>query len=164
MKKIELNNPLIMPKVQVANSTISGRGIFAAKDFKRNELIEECHAILIRLPRPSVLQDYVFKWNDKYCAMLTGNGSLYNHSKLNNVHYEVDEENNLMHLFAVRDIKAGEELFITYGDKWFENHAYQEILPSDKKFTWTEILIVISIVVLLIVFAMLTQVIPVMLS
>jgi uncharacterized protein len=126
MAKIELNNPLISPKVQIANSAISGWGVFATKAFVEDELIEECPAILLKKPRPPALADYLFRWDDDHGSLLLGCGSLYNHSKDANAYYQLDYENKLILFFALRDLEPGEEIVISYGDKWFEAHGLAE--------------------------------------
>jgi uncharacterized protein len=51
-------------------------------------------------------------------AVILGLGSLFNHSKLHqNVGWTRDIENRLITYTALRDIKLGEELCISYGDR-----------------------------------------------
>ncbi|KAH8684517.1 hypothetical protein BGZ60DRAFT_548191 [Tricladium varicosporioides] len=58
----------------------------------------------------------------KYCIYTIA--SRFNHSCEPNVWYDFDFEGNIVHMAAVRDIKEGEELFITYiGHKDIESTA-----------------------------------------
>lgn len=51
-------------------------------------------------------------------AVILGLGSLFNHSKYRqNVGWTRDLENQLVTYKAIRDIKKGEELCISYGDR-----------------------------------------------
>jgi uncharacterized protein len=51
-------------------------------------------------------------------AIILGLGSLFNHSTLNqNVGWTRDIENRLIIYTALRDIRRGEELCISYGDR-----------------------------------------------
>jgi SET domain-containing protein len=53
---------------------------------------------------------------------MLGYGSLYNHSDEPNAEYthEADDAYSFM---AVRDIAAGEEITISYGDEWWETRS-----------------------------------------
>lgn len=157
MAKVELNNPLIMPKVQVADSSISGRGVFAVKNFKKDELIEEAHAVLFKKPRPRALKDYVFDWDDGHCTMLLGYGCVYNHASDPNAYYRKNFETNVMNIFAKRDIKAGEEILITYGEDWFESHRLMEVTPTKHKIKIYDIILMVGIIAILILLYVITQ-------
>jgi SET domain-containing protein len=72
-------------------------------------------------------------------AVILGLGSMFNHSVPNqNVGWQRDVSKQLMTYTALRDIKAGEELCISYGQrltfKDTEEKAYQD--PDD----WTEVM------------------------
>ncbi|HTI08943.1 MAG TPA: SET domain-containing protein-lysine N-methyltransferase, partial [Puia sp.] len=64
--------------------------------------------------------DYIFEWGDdpKGCCMALGYIPLYNHSYRSNCEYEMDYEEELITVKAIRFIKAGEELFINYNGDW----------------------------------------------
>ena len=59
--------------------------------------------------------------------MALGYVPLYNHSYESNCEYEMDFDNELILIKAVRFIKAGEELFINYNGEW-----------NDRKPLWFE--------------------------
>lgn len=50
-------------------------------------------------------------------AVILGLGSMFNHSRDQNVGWERDEAQKLITYKALRDIGAGEELCISYGDR-----------------------------------------------
>lgn len=50
--------------------------------------------------------------------MALGYVPVYNHSYSSNCEYEMDFEQNLIAIRAVRDIAEGEELFINYNGTW----------------------------------------------
>ncbi len=72
-----------------------------------------------RLDR-TLLHDYIFIWGEKkdQCCMALGLVPLYNHSYQANCEYEMYFTSELIAVKAVRDIKAGEELFINYNGDW----------------------------------------------
>lgn len=101
-----------------------GYGIFAGKDFVVGEIVEVCP--FIEIPRiflshpENPLRHYVFTSHltDGYEICVFGNGSLFNHSKNNNVYYYHDcTGNRLLYYAALQPIKKGEEMFINYGNK-----------------------------------------------
>lgn len=110
--------------VFVAQTSKMGRGVFANKDFKKNEIIVATP--LLRLSpgdqhfiEKTTLQYYVYGSpspfsGDSYLAL--GEGSLFNNDDYSaNTGYEIDEQELLIVFKAERDIKAGEELFVNYG-------------------------------------------------
>ncbi len=113
------------------NTEKYGRGIFATRDIKSGEFIEEATVIVIprvewKLMEESVFGDYIFRWGDDK-ALALGYGSLYNHSYTPNVRYYTNIENQSIDFYARKDIRKGEEMMVNYnGDPkdqsplWFE--------------------------------------------
>lgn len=118
-----------------APSERHGLGVFAARDFEADEIIEVCPVILfpkseLALIRQTKLDDYYFDWGEdgEWYAMALGYGSLYNHSYEPNAEYGMDFDARTIDFYCIRPIKAGEEITINYnGDPnintpvWFEN-------------------------------------------
>lgn len=103
-----------------------GRGVFAARNFKRGELVEAAPVIVISdenadLIDKTTLADYYYKWGDSHFALVLGYGSLYNFSATPNLSFKPDLENKVM-LYRVRkSIRKDQELTINYQcDLWFE--------------------------------------------
>lgn len=110
-----------MDKLVVKRSHGKGRGVFAGKDFKKGQIIERCHIIL--LPSKEIKQldktrlyDYYFLWGKKLrqAAILVGFGALYNHSYDSNATFWKDLKKNRMIFVSVKDIKKGEEITVNY--------------------------------------------------
>jgi len=119
----------IVGAVFVGRSSVHGRGVFAARSFEADELIEECPVLLV--PSGAVaeagLDGYCFEWTEDHHALALGYGSLYNHSWRPNARYDHDHDAGVVTYTAVRRIEAGEEVTINYsGDPegdvelWFE--------------------------------------------
>lgn len=118
----------------VASSDVHGQGVFAAREIEAGEVIEVCPIILfpvsqLEYVRKTVLDDYYFDWGDKgeWYAFCLGYGSLYNHSYEPNAEYGMDFEAQTIDFYCIKNISAGEEIFINYnGDAdnrtkvWFE--------------------------------------------
>lgn len=124
-------------KIYLAESAIAnaGRGIFAKRTIKKNELIERCPIVLVReeeVPhlRNTELHNYYFMWgNDHHhhkAAICLGFGSLYNHSYSPNATYIKQIEDECIDFVALKTIKKDEEITVNY------NHGN----PDDKSALW----------------------------
>jgi SET domain-containing protein len=118
-------------KIEVRYSPISGRGVFTKTKIEKGEVIESCHFLILEkkfIDLDKKLQEYVFSWpknsSNAKSAIVFGFGSIYNHSRDNNVDWETDEKNNLFRFFAIKPIENGEEIFINYG------LAYEQIVKT----------------------------------
>lgn len=117
-------------KVKVATSSIGeGRGVFATSKIQANEIIEICPTLAEDLIGASA-HDYVFGSDDYGGVLALGNGSLYNHQDEEpelNATYEVklnDTTGDIeLHIWALRDIQPGEEIFISYGENWWTDRG-----------------------------------------
>jgi hypothetical protein len=110
---------LIQKKLYVKESTTHGYGVFAGKPFKKGEIIEECYMIVSR-GGDRTLEDYYFDAKGKY-ALLTGFGSIYNHSDDPNADYHINIKKSIATIKADKTIRKGEEIFVSYGDEWFKS-------------------------------------------
>jgi len=123
------------PAVAVRPSLGRGRGVFAARRFAPDEIIEVCPVIALseadaRKLDDTRVYDYYFGWGEdgKRAAIVLGYGSIYNHSLTPNAAHRKNFGNDTMSVIAVREIAVGEEIFIRYetgkgGDQpsvWFE--------------------------------------------
>ena len=116
---------MILPSLFIAPSPKGGRGVYSSVDIPANTIIEISPVIVMsadqrKLLDQTLLHDYIFEWGHDHskCCMALGYIPVYNHSYSSNCEYEMDFENDIMTIRAVRDIKAGEELFINYNGDW----------------------------------------------
>lgn len=112
---------LFQNKLIVKKSSTHGYGIFAGKKIKKGEKIEECY-IIISKGGDKTLEDFYFDVKGKY-GIFTGFGIIYNHSDDPNADYTINVKQRLVTIKANRDIRKGEEIFISYGDKWFSSRG-----------------------------------------
>jgi SET domain-containing protein len=112
-----MKKQLFVNKIIVKKSGIHGYGVFANKPFKKGEIIEECYIIISR-GGDKKLEDYYFDVNGK-CGLFTGFGLIYNHTDEPNADYHINAKRMLATIKANRAIKKGEEIFVSYGEKWF---------------------------------------------
>ena len=78
-------------RVVVGPAPPKGRGVFATRSIRRDEVVESAPVIVIPVDEQkkihaTLLNDYVFGWGDTIAVVL-GYGSLYNHSWESNLEY-----------------------------------------------------------------------------
>jgi len=125
-KEMDTSQPYVGTMVKnhgiYINDTLEkGRGVFAARDFHFEDIIEVCPVIIIpeddipMINRTS-LYHYYYDWENKTheAALALGYGSLYNHSYKPNAMYVKDIDNNVIFIQCCRDIREGEEITINY--------------------------------------------------
>ena len=81
-----------------------GRGIFASRDIKKDELIEVSPVIVSpkdewKYLKKTVLFYYCFHWGKKDTAIALGYGALFNHSYTPNIRFKNNKE-NLIYRFS----------------------------------------------------------------
>ena len=105
------------------------RGLFATRDYKEGDIIERCPTISVdRDSQVNILNDYYYDSieSDKFLLSF-GYCSLINHSKeKQNCTWEVIDNNNYIKMYAIKDISKGEELYVHYGDDYWNERDYKE--------------------------------------
>ncbi|MBB4825453.1 SET domain-containing protein [Sporosarcina luteola] len=123
-----------MQTVFIKDTEKYGRGVFAARDIKKGELIEVSPVLISpkeewKYLRKTVLFDYCFTWGENYeeTAIALGYGSLFNHSYQPNTMFRNNSDRDTIDFYAIRDIEKGEEITINYNEDaedqsplWFE--------------------------------------------
>lgn len=113
------------PALYVAMVKGRERGVFTTEALPAALVIERAPVLVLSadarvLLDKTLLHDYIFEWGDaaKQCAVALGYVSLYNHLYVSNCEYEMNFKKALITVRTVRDIAAGEELFINYNGDW----------------------------------------------
>ena len=116
---------MVLPYLYIGATNDMGRGIFTSENIEAGIVIETAPVIVMskderKLLDQTILHDYIFEWghNKEKCCMALGWIPIYNHSYHSNCEYEMDFENDQISIKTVRNIKAGEELFINYNGDW----------------------------------------------
>lgn len=123
-----------MINARLGASPGKGRGVFAARDIARGELIERA-PVLVLPPSDAdavddtMLQPYLYEWGSdgESRGLPLGYGAVYNHSLEPNAWVEMDYDRAEMSVIALRDIGQGEEILVNYngepedrGPGWFD--------------------------------------------
>lgn len=126
---------MILPCLFIAPTVSMNRGVFTSENLYAGTTIEISPVIVMSgaervLLDKTLLHDYIFEWGDQrdQCCMALGYVPLYNHSYNSNCTYETDFDAQLIRVMTVREVKAGEELFINYNGEW-----------NDPKPVWFEV-------------------------
>ena len=117
-------------KVEIKESSLHGRGVFASEAISKHELFERCPVVLFHKSiiddfrrfhdaNRHVLEDYVFSWEGGYLAIALGYGSMYNHSNdqfnaIFSLRPGDDDNDPRIEFMSKRDIAPGEEILIHY--------------------------------------------------
>ena len=123
---------VILPFLEIAQSPIHGRGVFATEDIEEGTLIEFSPLIILPSSERGILEssklyDYYFEWSESQIAVGLGYLSIYNHDSPANCYWERLEDKQAMRVISQSLIPKGQELTIDYmtGDKdlkklWFD--------------------------------------------
>lgn len=115
------------PGIEVRPSKKGGRGVFATKHFWPGDVIEACptlHAPNGQWGRST--EDYVFQSTRKKKLLALGACSIHNHKDFPNTTHEFSDDWSTLYIVAFEHIKPGQEIFIHYGDQWWESRKSYE--------------------------------------
>ena len=113
-------------KVIVKNTNTMGLGAFANQNIKRDDLIER--GVVRRIDTDGHKSPYLFTWSEDRTVWAFGSGcsTFYNTSLDPNTRFERNYMADTFEIYAIRDIKVGEELTHKYKSlEWRE--CFQEL-------------------------------------
>jgi uncharacterized protein len=115
-------------QIAVRSSSLGGRGVFAAKSFIPDELIELCPLLILERSlwgSSAVLDDHIVSVNFDHTsiALPLGYGALYNHGDYPNAIWTVGAGSSVMEVRATTRIALGEEILVHYGNLFFESRG-----------------------------------------
>ena len=120
--------------IEVRNTRNKGRGVFALRNFKAGEIIENCPVLWLdskqrKKCEGTILAYYMYPWRSTVTgSIVLGYGSIYNHSFEPNADWKQNFKTKNMVYRAVKPIKKGEEILVNYNGEpddltpieWFE--------------------------------------------
>ena len=144
----ETSELFISEKTKLQPSPVHGTGVFACQNINKDEVIEV--SPLLRLDwklkymHDRVIRDYC--WMNKSCQcddckihgpalyLALGYGSLYNHHDTPNANVKLDYTKGTITIVALQEINSGDEIFVSYGAKYFSSYkrkAYQSDVTKE---------------------------------
>jgi len=106
--------------IEMRITSKKGRGMFALRAFKVNEIIEVCPVIPMnpserKRCEGTILDYYIYPWRStRGAAMVLGYGSIYNHSFEPNADWKQNFRSTTMIYRALQPIRKGEEITVNY--------------------------------------------------
>ena len=107
-----------------------GYGVFATAPIPAETILEECHHLRLRKEDSSgLIDDYVYglepdddepEEESEYYSLPLGWGSIFNHADKHNTEYWHDTDRDLIVFQTIKDVAAGDQLFINYGEPWWD--------------------------------------------
>lgn len=115
------------PKIEVKKSKLHGFGVFAKANIKSGEILEQCCYVVFNKSweqTPKELKDYIFYFGRKYkrneSVIVLGFGSIFNHKGDSSATWYVKKKRGMFEFVAIKDIKKGEEIFVNYGEEYWD--------------------------------------------
>lgn len=123
----------VSSKLEVKKSKLHGYGVHAVTDITKGELLEISRLLKLdwrmKYQNDGVIRDYCWsprceckdcKIHGQHMYIALGFASLYNHSDEPNTNIELDYPMQTMTIVANKDIKTGEEIFVSYGSSYWK--------------------------------------------
>lgn len=121
--------------IEVRESMLHGRGVFAKSRIRKGELIEQAPIIFLSNDEKEILRftklyHYYFLLGkaEKQTAFSFGYASFYNHSPQANAFYTFSRKRNALNIYAYRTIETNCEITINYNGK--PNDKSEVYLPN----------------------------------
>lgn len=121
-----VNNNLDYTIAQAQNLGRGERGLFAKKNYKKDDVIEICPCLKMKgssVDKNNILHTYFFTPNNRTnndSLLALGYCGLINHSdSKQNCSWIVSEDDNNIIMYATKDIVIGEEFFTNYGKNYW---------------------------------------------
>lgn len=106
-------------------------GVFTDSFIPKGTTIEIARTLKLKnehlFQEGNMINDYVFKLDDKHSLLALGFGSLFNHSDKPMVSYKVTD--GKVFYYTLQDVFPNDEITISYGDNWWKNRG---INPAKK--------------------------------
>jgi SET domain-containing protein len=118
MKKLFASEKIYIKQSKIPNA---GRGVYAKRNIKKGEIIEECP--IIEVPKhdmsnltESILVTYFFYFgkNKERLAVMLGFGSIYNHAYKPNAIHKINPTERIIEFIALNNIKKDAEITFNY--------------------------------------------------
>lgn len=127
----EVLQPILPPrKTQIRPSLIDGYGVFATEDIAEGEVFEQCPFVVIESQSEESplwhFQHSYPKTSGRFLVMpVFGFGCAYNSSSNPNATWYELPNRKVFEYKAIKNIKAGEEIYVDYSESVYDPEAVQ---------------------------------------
>ena len=120
--------PFIDPRLYVTWREGLGHGVFSKGYIPKDTFVEIAPVIEFNSKDGAYgpIMDYTVAWNGNLGVGL-GWTMLYNHSDRSNCAFSMNLYDGLLAILSTRDINAGEELTVDYGENWFSSRGKEKV-------------------------------------
>ena len=128
LKNVQLYNCASSSKLYLKTSNFGGkygRGVFSNTNFEPGDIIELAPYIEdydYNFSETGLVNDYLFKKNRDKSVVVFGFASIYNHTDNPNAKWGFGE--NYFIITCITPIKKDQEIFISYGDEYWESRKW----------------------------------------
>ena len=108
----------VTPGLCIKKSKIHRYGVFTNEQLKEGDLIEESPMLYLPYKETgeAIINAHCYEFSDDYSVIGFGHAALYNHTNDGgNINYYIDDYNECMVFYAIKNIQAGSELTLDYG-------------------------------------------------
>ena len=134
------NKPYTDSRIEIRYiQEINGWGVFATSQINAGVIAEVAPVIVYPrklaemaifvcqaegVPNKDLMLDqYSLNWREDTAIPLGWTG-LYNHKDDNNCQFIANYDDNLLAILTLKDIEKDEQLFVSYGQHWFDEKGY----------------------------------------
>jgi len=120
--------PFIDPRLHVTWREGMGHGVFSKDSIPKDTFVEIAPVLEFnsKCGDHGSIMDYAVAWN-KALGIGLGWTMLYNHSDDSNCAFSMNLHDGLLAILSIRDIQAGEELTVDYGEGWFSSRGKDKV-------------------------------------
>lgn len=118
-----LGRTFLCMTIKVAASSVHGRGVFATSRIERGSVVDRGFVLPFGEDEggeATIIDRYAFDYDGTRRCLVLGMASLCNHDSEPNVEVEIDDERGTYRLLTTRVVRRGEELFVDYGEEYWE--------------------------------------------
>lgn len=134
------SSPKALQSLYISDSPVGSYGVFTSEDLPEYICVEIAKAVIFPReiymhalhatlgcgvnPKDLVMDQYTIGWSQSHVCMPLGNIGMFNHSDEPNCDFIQIKDRDCVGVVTIKEIRAGEELTVSYGPTWFKQKNY----------------------------------------
>ena len=134
------SKPQAHTAIYIDDSPVGSLGVFTSMDLPEYICVEIAKGIIMPReiymhalhatigygikPEKLILDQYTIGWSQTQICIPLGNIGMFNHSEKPNCDFIQIKDSNCVGVVTIKEIRAGEELTVSYGPTWFKQKDY----------------------------------------